>query len=164
MEKKFKNENNATISNFIENFEKKITALSSTLEKNQHKYHNQLEKFKSFVANDSVKSYKELKKDIEVLNSHANLSLSKLSKEFATMINECNRTLVQKVGMPDVESFLKSELDQRLDLFSNKMGDHFQTIYQNIKKVENTILKEDDLTELFKNYTLNVKIGDNKSG
>ena len=161
---KFKNENNATISNFIENFEKKITALSSTLEKNQHKYHNQLEKFKSFVANDSVKSYKELKKDIEVLNSHANLSLSKLSKEFATMINECNRTLVQKVGMPDVESFLKSELDQRLDLFSNKMGNHFQTIHQNIKEVETTILKEDDLTELFKNYTLNVKIGDNKSG
>ena len=63
---KFKNENNATISNFIENFEKKITTLSLTLEKNQSKYHNELEKFKSFVAKDSVKSYKQLKKDIEV--------------------------------------------------------------------------------------------------
>ena len=69
----------------------------------------------------------------------------------------------QKIGMPEVESFFNDEMNQKLDAFSNRMGDHFQTIHKNIKTVEELILKEDDLTELFKNYTLNLTIGDDKN-
>ena len=65
--------------------------------------------------------------------------------------------------MPEVESFFKDEMNQKLDVFSNRMGNHFQTIHKNIKTVEDMIVKEDDLTELFKNYTLNLTIGDSKN-
>ncbi|MDT2084847.1 MAG: hypothetical protein RMX62_08195, partial [Planktomarina sp.] len=73
---------------------------------------------------------------------------------------ECKNTISQKTGMLEVESFFKNEMDKKLDIFSNRMGDHFQTIHKNIKAVEEMIVKEGDLTELFKNYSLNVSIGD----
>ena len=104
-----------------------------------------------------------LKKGIEKLASKIYEANTKLSTKLITLIDECKNTVSQKIGMPEVESFFNDEMNQKLDAFSNRMGDHFQTIHKNIKTVEELILKEDDLTELFKNYTLNLTIGDDKN-
>ena len=160
---KFRKENVTALLGLKESIEKKVNAISFTLEKTQGINQNELNKLKSLVAKDSLKSSTDLKKEIDKLNLNIHKSNGTIAKDLTTFINECNRTVAQKIGMPEVESFFKDEMNQKLDLFSNRMGDHFQTIHKNIKTVEDMILKEDDLTELFKNYTLNLTIGDNKS-
>ena len=160
---KFRKENVTALLGLKESIEKKVNAISFTLEKTQGINQNELNKLKSLVAKDSLKSSTDLKKEIDKLNLNIHKSNGIIAKDLTTFINECNRTVSQKIGMPEVESFFKDEMNQKLDVFSNRMGDHFQTIHKNIKTVEDMILKEDDLTELFKNYTLNLTIGDSKS-
>ena len=160
---KFRKENVTALLGLKESIEKKVNAISFTLEKTQGINQNELNKLKSLVAKDSLKSSTDLKKEIDKLNLNIHKSNGTIAKDLTTFINECNRTVSQKIGMPEVESFFKDEMNQKLDVFSNRMGDHFQTIHKNIKTVEDMIVKEDDLTELFKNYTLNLTIGDSKS-
>ena len=157
---KFKKDNGVTLTSLNGNIEEKLDAVSLTLEENQKNHQNQLDKLQSVVTTNGLKSSENLKKEIDKISSNNHANNNKLSTEFATLINECKNTISQKTGMLEVESFFKNEMDKKLDIFSNRMGDHFQTIHKNIKTVEEMILKEEDLTELFKNYTLNVSIGD----
>jgi hypothetical protein len=157
---KFKKDNGVTLTSLNRNIEEKLDAVSLTLEENQKNHQNQLDKLQSVVTTNGLKSSENLKKEIDKISSNNHANNNKLSTEFATLINECKNTISQKTGMLEVESFFKNEMDKKLDIFSNRMGDHFQTIHKNIKTVEEMILKEEDLTELFKNYTLNVSIGD----
>ena len=157
---KFKKDNGVTLTSLNGNIEEKLDAVSLTLEENQTTHQNQLDKLQSVVTTNGLKSSENLKKEIDKISSNNHANNNKLSTEFATLINECKNTISQKTGMLEVESFFKNEMDKKLDIFSNRMGDHFQTIHKNIKTVEEMILKEEDLTELFKNYTLNVSIGD----
>ena len=157
---KFKKDNGVTLMSLNGNIEEKLDAVSLTLEENQKNHQNQLDKLQSVVTTNGLKSSENLKKEIDKISSNNHANNNKLSTEFATLINECKNTISQKTGMLEVESFFKNEMDKKLDIFSNRMGDHFQTIHKNIKTVEEMILKEEDLTELFKNYTLNVSIGD----
>ena len=157
---KFKKDNGVALTSLNGNIEEKLDAVSLTLEENQKNHQNQLDKLQSVVTTNGLKSSENLKKEIDKISSNNHANNNKLSTEFATLINECKNTISQKTGMLEVESFFKNEMDKKLDIFSNRMGDHFQTIHKNIKTVEEMILKEEDLTELFKNYTLNVSIGD----
>ena len=157
---KFKKDNGVTLTSLNGNIEEKLDAVSLTLEENQKNHQNQLDKLQSVVTTNGLKSSENLKKEIDKISSNNHANNNKLSTEFATLINECKNTISQKTGMLEVESFFKNEMDKKLDIFSNRMGDHFQTIHKNIKTVEEMIVKEEDLTELFKNYTLNVSIGD----
>ena len=157
---KFKKDNGVTLTSLNGNIEEKLDAVSLTLEENQKNHQNQLDKLQSVVTTNGLKSSENLKKEIDKISSNNHANNNKLSTEFATLINECKNTISQKTGMLEVESLFKNEMDKKLDIFSNRMGDHFQTIHKNIKTVEEMILKEEDLTELFKNYTLNVSIGD----
>ena len=157
---KFKKDTGVTLTSLNGNIEEKLDAVSLTLEENQKNHQNQLDKLQSVVTTNGLKSSENLKKEIDKISSNNHANNNKLSTEFATLINECKNTISQKTGMLEVESFFKNEMDKKLDIFSNRMGDHFQTIHKNIKTVEEMILKEEDLTELFKNYTLNVSIGD----
>jgi hypothetical protein len=157
---KFKKDNEVTLTTLNGNIEKKLDAVSLTLEENQTTHQNQLDKLQSVVTKNGLKSSENLKKEIDKIRSNNHANNNKLSTEFATLINECKNTISQKTGMLEVENFFKNEMDKKLDIFSNRMGDHFQTIHKNIKTVEEMIVKEEDLTELFKNYTLNVSIGD----
>ena len=160
---KSRKENVTALLGLKESFEKKVNAISSTFEKTQDINQDKLNKLESLVTADSLESSINLKKEIEKLASKIYESNTKLSTKLITLIDECKNTVSQKIGMPEVESFFNDEMNQKLDAFSNRMGDHFQTIHKNIKTVEELILKEDDLTELFKNYTLNLTIGDDKN-
>ena len=157
---KFKKDNGVALTSLNGNIEEKLDAVFLTLEENQKTHQNQLDKLQSVVTKNGLKSSENLKQEIDKISSNNYANNNKLSTEFTTLINECKNTISQKTGMLEVESFFKNEMDKKLDIFSNRMGDHFQTIHKNIKTVEEMILKEEDLTELFKNYTLNVSIGD----
>ena len=157
---KFKKDTGKTLTSLNESFEEKFNTVFLTLEENQKTHQNQLDKLQLIVTKNGLKSSENLKQEIDKIASNNHTNNSKLSTELTTLINECKNTISQKTGMLEVESFFKNEMDKKLDLFSNRMGDHFQTIHKNIKTVEEMILKEEDLTELFKNYTLNVSIGD----
>ncbi|MDA9237749.1 hypothetical protein N9P15_01495 [Planktomarina sp.] len=157
---KFKKDNGVALTSLNGNIEEKLDAVFVTLEENQKTHQNQLDKLQSVVTKNGLKSSENLKQEIDKISSNNHANNNKLSTEFTTLINECKNTISQKTGMLEVESFFKNEMDKKLDIFSNRMGDHFQTIHKNIKTVEEMILKEEDLTELFKNYTLNVSMGD----
>ena len=157
---KFKKDNGVALTSLNGNIEERLDAVFLTLEENQKTHQNQLDKLQSVVTKNGLKSSENLKQEIDKISSNNHANNNKLSTEFTTLINECKNTISQKTGMLEVESFFKNEMDKKLDIFSNRMGDHFQTIHKNIKTVEEMILKEEDLTELFKNYTLNVSMGD----
>ncbi len=160
---KSRKENITALLGLKESFEKKVNAISSTFENTQDINQDKLNKLESLVTADGLESSTNLKKEIEKLTSKIYESNTKLSTKLITLIDECKNTVSQKIGMPEVESFFNDEMNQKLDTFSNRMGDHFQTIHKNIKTVEELIVKEDDLTELFKNYALNLTIGDGKN-
>ena len=159
---KSRKENITALLGLKESFEKKVNAISSTFENTQDINQDKLNKLEQETKR-SCSDETNLKKEIEKLTSKIYESNTKLSTKLITLIDECKNTVSQKIGMPEVESFFNDEMNQKLDTFSNRMGDHFQTIHKNIKTVEELIVKEDDLTELFKNYALNLTIGDGKN-
>ena len=77
----------------------------------------------TIVTKNGLKSSENLKQEIDKISSNNHANNNKLSTEFTTLINECKNTISQKTGMLEVESFFKNEMDKKLDIFSNRMGD-----------------------------------------
>ena len=146
-----------------EDFNTKISAITDDLDKTSANHKNQFNELKSVIFEENQTLIKDLKENIEGLHVMLGESSDMLSTEFTTLIQQCRETISHKVELPQVESFFNHEIDEKLKAFSSKMGDRFQTIDKSIQLVETMIVREEDLTELFQNYTLNVNIAGNRT-
>jgi len=87
-----------------------------------------------------------------------------LSKHFEMEIEQSRKEIDKKTNLKQVEEFFNEKLTEKLNKFSTTLEERFGTISENIQSVESMIVKEEDLTKLFQNYTLNVNIsGDAKA-
>lgn len=81
-----------------------------------------------------------------------------LSKHFEMEIGKSRKEIDKKTNLKQVEEFFNEKLTEKLSKFSTALEERFGTISENIHSVEAMIVKEEDLTKLFQNYTLNVNI------
>ena len=96
--------------------------------------------------------------DFDNLKETLSKESTDLSKHFEKEIEKSWKEIDKKTNLKQVEEFFNEKLTEKLNKFSTALEERFGTISENIQSVESMIVKEEDLTKLFQNYTLNVNI------
>ena len=116
----------------------------------------------------------KLDKKIKTSNLKTNDNLSTKILEVRELlsgeINSLNQELnILKDSVKDGHSELKTNIENSVSTIKKKADkdrENFNNQFENVTKaiatVDSKIVKEDDLTELFKNYTVNVNISGNE--
>ena len=82
----------------------------------------------------------------------------KFLSEQLTILNEVVKDNYSEITM-QVDNNL-SNITETVETDRKYFNNQFEKVAEDIKSVESIILKEEDLTDLFQNYTLNVNISD----
>ena len=146
--------------------EDKIDAQAKKIEKNVSSLKQEIFEYKRELKADIDKKIKEselktndyLSQKIFEVRDLLSGEFKSLSEELSVLKNvvkekhsELNKHIKNNV------STIKKAAEKDRKYFNNR----FETVSESIQSVEAMIVKEDDLIDLFQNYTLNVNISDN---
>ena len=145
--------------------EDKIDAQAKKIEKNVSSLKQEIFEYKTELKADIDKKIKESElKTNDYLSKKINEVRDLLSGEFKSLsgelsilkgvVKEKNSELAKH--MRNNVSSIKKEAEKDHKYFNSR----FEKVSESIQSVEAMIVKEDDLVELFQNYTLNVNISD----
>ena len=147
----------------ITDFNSQVSAITGSLGKTRENYQDQVEEIKSIIFKESLDLFNDLKENIEDLRTKIGENRDNLSCEFKDLLEECSEIITQKTEMSEVESFFNQEIEKRIKTLSGGLGERFKTLSQNIQLVKSMVVREEDLTKLFKNYSLNVNFVGSKT-
>ena len=129
--------------------EDKIDAQAKKIEKNVSSLKQEIFEYKRELKADIDKKIKESE-----LKSNDYLSLSEELSILKNVLKEKHSELNKHIK--NNVSTIKKAAEKDRKYFNNR----FETVSESIQSVEAMIVKEDDLIDLFQNYTLNVNISD----
>ena len=153
---------------------KKIMKMLLIITRKAEKIQNSVKSLKQEIIEHHRDQKAELDKKIKASNLKTNDNLSTKILEVRELLSEDINSLTQELTIlkdsaKDRHSELKTNIENSVSAIketADKDRENFNNQFENVTKaiatVDSKIVKEDDLTELFQNYTLNVNISGNE--
>ena len=135
-----------------------VSAVTEAVEKDRKHCNNRFEKIEAMFFKDNLDLFNHFKKDMGILNETLGARNDSLSHEFKTLIEDLQKDISKKIDQQQIEGYFNQKISEKLNVFSGALEDRFSSVTDTINSIESMIVKEENLTELFQNYSLNVNI------